>query len=87
MNKIKYIHNKEKCHKKSYDKHRKIKHRPIFIEDYERLVFREKINPFYRKNYKTYLSFWSICEKYLKSKIGESWDDVYSDNNFSHLNY
>lgn len=79
MNKIKYIHNKEKIHKKCYDEYKKIKHKPIHIEDYERLAFREKIKPIVRKNYKTYLSFWNICEKYLKSKIGEYWDDVYSD--------
>lgn len=79
MNRPKYIHEKRKS--RSNLKTKRIKHNPKYIEDYENLSFHE---PMRNRNSdwtrrKTVLDFWLICKKYLKSKIGEKWDDVYSD--------
>jgi len=78
MNTEKYIHVKiKRGHNFNCNK---LKHKPIFIDDYEKLPFREKIEPKnYRNHYKTQLDFWSIGTEYLKSKIGEYWGDVYKD--------
>lgn len=62
--------------------HEGIKHKPMCIEDYDKLPFRQSIKPksevVWNRD-KTYLDFYAIGKKYFKYKIGEHWNDVYSD--------
>jgi len=83
MNNQKYIHEKRKiCVNLKGNHNRKYsKHKPMCIEDYDKLPIRSSIGyvaDTYNRN-KTVLDFWYICNKYLKSKIGENWNDVYTD--------
>ena len=86
MNKQKYIHIKRKVSRNNYtgNSGKKPKHRPMCIEDYEKLPSKE---PLKSKSYRyhdyyystTYLDFDSVIGKYLKEKIGVCFDDIYTD--------
>ncbi len=83
MNKQKYIHEKRKSgiNLKGNHNRKSTKHKPMCIEDYDKMPFHLSIGSIsdsYNRN-KTQLDFWYICKKYLISKIGEQWDDVYVD--------
>lgn len=83
MNKKKYIHVKTKYGNNYRRNLRKPKHKPQTIEDYDNLPFREPIK--FRRymwdwdDYKTRIDFYQPLKKYLKEKLGEDWNDLYSD--------
>ena len=85
MNKQKYLHEKVKSSSRRYFGNTgKNKHKPKTIEDYENLPFRESMNSnrlkfWDRWEEKTQISFWNIVTNYLNTKIGEYWNDIYSD--------
>lgn len=86
MNKRKYIHIKKKHRRNNYSGNsgRKPKHRPMCIEDYENLP---KHEPLRSKNYSsreyhydvTRIDFYTPLKNYLKEKVGDCFDDIYSD--------
>jgi hypothetical protein len=80
VNKIKYIHTKKKPNK-NYNYNRKFKCKFKYIEDYDNLPKHESIRPknVQEFNFSTYLDFLTILNKYFKGKIGESFDNIYTD--------
>lgn len=81
MDKKKYIHTKKKG-KSSYRIKitKKLKHKPICIDDFENLAKHESIRnkfSYFYDNY-TYISFNNLYN-YFQQKIGSRWCDIYSD--------
>lgn len=79
MNKVKYLHTKKKNNKKDYKYKFKEKHKPTCIEDYENLILPRNYTFMWWKRHITWLDFHNICDKYLLTKIDQSWDDIYND--------
>lgn len=82
MNKPKYIHVKTKGSKNLKSNIGKQKHKPTCIEDYEKLPFHIHMNPkkwWFEHRNRTEITFWYSGRNYLKTKIGQNFDDIYSD--------
>jgi hypothetical protein len=79
MNKVKYLHTKKKNNKKDYKYKFKEKHKPTCIEDYENLISPRNYTLMWWKRHITWLDFHNICDKYLLTKIDQSWNDIYAD--------
>jgi len=84
MNKQKYIHVKVKSVREKLKKGPRVKHKPKSLDDFESLpsftAMRNcNVDRWDWTCYGTQLNFWNIGEQYLKSKIGQCWDDIYSD--------
>jgi hypothetical protein len=79
MNKVKYLHTKTKNTKKDYKNKFKQKHKPTCIEDYDNLTIHRSYSCMWWKRHYTWLDFHTICDKYLLTKIDQSWDDIYAD--------
>jgi len=86
VNRQKYIHTKRKFSRENYKGNygRKPKHKPMCIEDYEKLPKHEPIktkNWFWHEYYysTTFIDFYTNIRKILKERIGDSFDDIYSE--------
>ena len=78
MNKVKYLYRKSRCSRKkdvgSLKKFKRTNTKNLFLE----LPKHEKMRPVYQySNYCNYDS--KPLQEFIKSKIGEDWNDVYSE--------